>query len=201
MSYWTHNRIGIDESDRCGCFYCIEVFSLRKSPIKEWTDAGRTALCPLCGIDSVAPNAWERRAVDRAFLAELHARRFGWGETGSTDDNFYIDKIYAGGKLLSAAAPLIFQVRKDASDGLFYLVDERFWGLTSGPEATIQGLADAVRGEFEFLWRTYAEAPDETLTDQAWIMKVNLQQRFTVEEDFSKKQPVTLPMGGENDGA
>ena len=40
----------------CGCFYCCETF--RPEEICEWTDldangVAQTAMCPLCGIDSV----------------------------------------------------------------------------------------------------------------------------------------------------
>jgi hypothetical protein len=43
-------------SEKCGCFYCLEIFSPAK--IEEWVDEdeneiGRTALCPFCEIDSV----------------------------------------------------------------------------------------------------------------------------------------------------
>jgi hypothetical protein len=49
------NRAEILSSERCGCFYCLEVFL--PSEVKEWTDekegVGQTALCPRCGIDAV----------------------------------------------------------------------------------------------------------------------------------------------------
>jgi hypothetical protein len=39
----------------CGCFYCCAVFTPER--IVDWTDElggeGQTALCPVCGIDSV----------------------------------------------------------------------------------------------------------------------------------------------------
>jgi hypothetical protein len=51
------NRTGIERSDRCGCFYCLAVFS--PSEIDEWVEDARsdTALCPRCGIDSVLGDA------------------------------------------------------------------------------------------------------------------------------------------------
>jgi hypothetical protein len=41
----------IKASSICGCFYCMRMF--KPSEIKEWIDDDTTALCPLCGIDSV----------------------------------------------------------------------------------------------------------------------------------------------------
>jgi hypothetical protein len=49
------NRDEILSSERCGCFYCVEIFL--PIEVKEWTDekegVGQTALCPRCGIDAV----------------------------------------------------------------------------------------------------------------------------------------------------
>ena len=49
------NRDEILSSERCGCFYCLEIFLPKE--VKEWIDekkgVGQTALCPRCGIDSV----------------------------------------------------------------------------------------------------------------------------------------------------
>jgi len=45
------HRDEIEASDLCGCFYCVSVFA--PGEIREWTDNGKTALCPYCGIDSV----------------------------------------------------------------------------------------------------------------------------------------------------
>jgi len=41
----------IFESEICGCFFCIRIYS--KNEIVEWVDDGQTALCPYCEIDSV----------------------------------------------------------------------------------------------------------------------------------------------------
>jgi hypothetical protein len=34
-----------------GCYHCTKIF--KATDVKEYTDAGQTALCPLCSIDSV----------------------------------------------------------------------------------------------------------------------------------------------------
>jgi hypothetical protein len=49
------HRSEIVGSQRCGCFHCCAVFAPTR--IEEWVDEvdgeGQTALCPVCGIDSV----------------------------------------------------------------------------------------------------------------------------------------------------
>lgn len=37
----------------CGCYMCCT--SLKTREIKEYTDEGRTALCPVCGLDTIVP--------------------------------------------------------------------------------------------------------------------------------------------------
>lgn len=55
----SQHREKVLASTQCGCFYCLAVFS--PNEIREWVDAGatgqgQTALCPICGIDSVLPD-------------------------------------------------------------------------------------------------------------------------------------------------
>jgi hypothetical protein len=55
-AYSSVHRKQIQESDLCGCFYCLGTFL--PTQIDEWVDEdedgiGQTALCPKCGIDSV----------------------------------------------------------------------------------------------------------------------------------------------------
>jgi hypothetical protein len=45
----------IDKSQTCGCFFCFSIFPA--TDIKDWTDFGRTAMCPVCWIDTVLPDA------------------------------------------------------------------------------------------------------------------------------------------------
>ena len=35
----------------CGCFHCLETFEVTE--IIDWTDDGKTAICPKCNNDSV----------------------------------------------------------------------------------------------------------------------------------------------------
>jgi hypothetical protein len=45
------NRQLVEQSTNAGCFHCLKIFS--KSDIKDYTDDGKTVICPLCGVDSV----------------------------------------------------------------------------------------------------------------------------------------------------
>ena len=46
-----HSLIGAGPEDKCGCFYCLAMFS--PIEVKTWIDGGQTAMCPKCGVDSV----------------------------------------------------------------------------------------------------------------------------------------------------
>ena len=48
------NRQELEKTDKCGCFYCKQIFYA--GDVTEWTDDGNTAICPHCGVDSVICN-------------------------------------------------------------------------------------------------------------------------------------------------
>jgi len=48
------NKQLIEESETCGCFYCISIFPA--SDVKTWVGVKPRALCPFCEIDSVLPD-------------------------------------------------------------------------------------------------------------------------------------------------
>lgn len=51
-THCSNNENKLNSSQKCGCFYCMEIFTTDE--IKEWIqDSKKTALCPKCGIDSV----------------------------------------------------------------------------------------------------------------------------------------------------
>ena len=68
----------VKEGSRCGCFYCLRIFSTKK--IIDWCDGtiidGYTALCPFCGIDSVLVETPDY-SVDKGLLDRLHPLKFG----------------------------------------------------------------------------------------------------------------------------
>ncbi|MFT7619792.1 MAG: hypothetical protein ACI97A_003449 [Planctomycetota bacterium] len=70
------NRTEVLKSEDCGCFYCVSLF--RSGEVVEWWDddnsgVGQTAVCPLCGMDSVLP---VRPGIDQKFLDRMHTRYF-----------------------------------------------------------------------------------------------------------------------------
>jgi len=66
----------------CGCFHCLSIFA--PAEIVEWTDeppgsprgAGRTAICPRCGVDAVLP-ASDEVEITAELLSAMNARWFG----------------------------------------------------------------------------------------------------------------------------
>ena len=79
------HRASIERRAICGCFYCVEVFNPKHVYIKEWIDGGTTALCPLCGIDSVLSTVDEPRAADEHFLQAMHDAWFSACREDGTD--------------------------------------------------------------------------------------------------------------------
>jgi hypothetical protein len=75
----TIHGLEIDSSAICGCFYCLGTYV--PSEITEWLDdriygqAGQTALCPRCGIDSVIGSA-AGFPITAEFLRAMRERWF-----------------------------------------------------------------------------------------------------------------------------
>lgn len=77
-SQCSNHRESLSRVGRCGCFYCCAEFS--PGEILDWVDpisddmqAGTTALCPKCGIDSVIPL---EPGMDGRFLQRMKAHWF-----------------------------------------------------------------------------------------------------------------------------
>ena len=73
-----HNKDTLSNSQQCGCFHCLKVFS--PSEIEEWCDeseddVGVTAICPYCGVDSVLSEDSEYPLTD-GFLSAMKERWF-----------------------------------------------------------------------------------------------------------------------------
>lgn len=74
-----NHRAAIERSGVCGCFCCHATFP--PEAIERWTDTSEatdrhTALCPVCGIDSVIGDA-SGVAITPDFLAEMNLWWFG----------------------------------------------------------------------------------------------------------------------------
>ncbi|MFC4128240.1 cytoplasmic protein [Nocardia rhizosphaerae] len=71
--YSARHRFEIEASSRCGCFHCRTTFP--PSAIQDWTDTqrgrGETALCPICGIDSVIGDS-SGYPLTAEFLTGMH---------------------------------------------------------------------------------------------------------------------------------
>lgn len=70
----TNNRPELASSTVAGCFHCLAIYE--PATIDEWVDeAGDTAICPMCDIDSVIGDA-AGFPINDEFLAAMHARWF-----------------------------------------------------------------------------------------------------------------------------
>ena len=71
------NRVSILASTVCGCFYCLNTFA--PGEIREWLDEGgeemATAICPVCGIDSLLGDK-SGFDISESFLKAMHAHWF-----------------------------------------------------------------------------------------------------------------------------
>ena len=77
-SSWHRSQITVD-GVVCGCFHCCQIFS--PSLITEWVDEnaagdGQTAMCPLCGIDSVIGSS-SGYPITTEFLGRMKVYWFG----------------------------------------------------------------------------------------------------------------------------
>lgn len=72
--YSSNHKQELSKDQKCGCFYCLRIFS--PAEIDEWLgpengDPKGTALCPYCGIDSVI-GAYSGYPITKAFLKEMN---------------------------------------------------------------------------------------------------------------------------------
>ena len=69
------HREMLEKDNKCGCFYCLNIF--HPSEIEEWLDCdiGHTALCPYCGIDSVIGES-SGYPITKEFLSKMNKQWF-----------------------------------------------------------------------------------------------------------------------------
>ena len=71
-----NNRSAILKDKKCGCFFCMKIFS--PDEITEWIEdkTDNTAMCPYCNIDSVIGES-SGFPITREFLSEMNKYFFG----------------------------------------------------------------------------------------------------------------------------
>ena len=81
----SNHRAELASSEKCGCFYCLATFA--PTAINEWidwppetpdgqeNDAGTTAMCPVCGIDSVIGSS-SGFPITKSFLEQMRSHWF-----------------------------------------------------------------------------------------------------------------------------
>ena len=73
------NRDEIEKSKMCGCYYCKRTFPAFLIRYRDYTAIDNTAICPLCGIDTVIGDA-SGVPINRKGLSEIYHYMFE-GET------------------------------------------------------------------------------------------------------------------------
>lgn len=69
----TNNKVEIEASKICGCFYCLAIFKPAK--IIEWINRNLTAICPKCTVDTVIGSASDL-PISEDFLRQARAYWF-----------------------------------------------------------------------------------------------------------------------------
>ncbi|WP_025730805.1 hypothetical protein [Atopobacter phocae] len=69
--YSSGNQKMLKKDKKCGCFYCLAIFS--PDEIFEWIGSGpdATAICPYCSVDSVLSES-AGYPLTRESLKEMH---------------------------------------------------------------------------------------------------------------------------------
>jgi len=73
LDYCWENRELLAKVKRAGCFSCRSLIRVRD--IRDWTDNGRTALCPRCEIDAIIPSG-QGFKINKKLLGILHKYAF-----------------------------------------------------------------------------------------------------------------------------
>ena len=75
--FCTCHREAIQKDEKCGCFYCMRIFSPKE--IFFWIDREKTALCPHCGIDAVIGES-SGYPINEEFLKTMNKYWFATAE-------------------------------------------------------------------------------------------------------------------------
>ncbi|RDJ35563.1 MAG: cytoplasmic protein [Crenarchaeota archaeon] len=68
------NKNELEQSKKCGCFYCLSIFELKSYDNLEWVGREKTTLlCPKCSIDSVIGDASGIKLTN-LFLKKMYER-------------------------------------------------------------------------------------------------------------------------------
>ena len=81
LHFTIENKKQVLASQTCRCANCLATFS--GAEVTEFTDKGKTAICPKCGVDAVLPDCVE--GLDDQLLQEIHDYWFE-DDDDSTDD-------------------------------------------------------------------------------------------------------------------
>jgi len=98
--YSSNNKHALKLDDKCGCFYCLEIFD--PDEIEEYygdeeSDECGTAICPYCGIDSILPES-AGFPLTKEFLGKMYKRWFDSGAGIAMHTPFGFIRVLLDGK-------------------------------------------------------------------------------------------------------
>lgn len=67
-----NNKDRLEKATWCGCYQCLSIMTTNS--VVMYTDNGTTALCPVCGVDSIIPEATDK---DKPLLMLMYEYWFG----------------------------------------------------------------------------------------------------------------------------
>ena len=67
--FCVNNRELLMQSDKCGCFSCLRIFS--PTEIVNWTDDDKTAICPFCSVDAIIGDKTDY-PLTKVFLQKMY---------------------------------------------------------------------------------------------------------------------------------
>ena len=71
--YSSYHKAELEKDNICGCFFCLKIYN--PTEIEEWTDGGKTAICPKCDIDSVIGES-SGFPITKEFLITMNKKWF-----------------------------------------------------------------------------------------------------------------------------
>lgn len=83
LNHTIENKKQVLASQTCRCANCLATFS--GAEVTEFTDKGKTAICPKCGVEAVLPDCVE--GLDDQLLQEIHD--YWFEDDDDTTDDLY----------------------------------------------------------------------------------------------------------------
>lgn len=144
--YSSNNKPALKIDEKCGCFYCLEIFN--PDEIDEYLEGDNlcdnlgTAICPHCGIDSILPES-AGYPLTKEFLTQMYKVWFDSGSGIAYHTPFDFVRVLLDGKEVSFKHQSVdIQSEYPDVDGCQYITYEF---EPDGKSHTLQFIKDKVK--------------------------------------------------------